>query len=153
MPTARVMWPIVPLSRNLEPEYRPWRVGTGLFVSLGALALIVATVGIYSVLAYTMGQRAHEVGIRIALGARSADVHRLVLTEGLRVVAIGAGIGVVLALASGRLIASLLYSVSSRDPLTLFASVVVLLTAAALAGALPAWRASKVDPVVTLRSS
>ena len=153
MPTARVMWPIVPLARNLESEYRPWRVGTGLFVSLGALALIVATIGIYSVLAYTMSQRMHEMGVRIALGARAADVHRLVLTEGLRVVAVGAGIGVLLALAAGQLVASLLYSVSSRDPLTLVASVGILLAAGAVAGAIPAWRASRVDPVVTLRSN
>ena len=153
MPTWRVMWPIVPLSRHLEPEYRPWRVGTGLFVALGALALVVATIGIYSVLAYTMSQRMHEMGVRIALGAQAADVHRLVLTEGLRVVAIGAAIGVLLALAGGRLIASLLYSVSSRDPLTLVASVAILLTAGAVAGAIPAWRASRVDPVVTLRSN
>jgi predicted permease len=152
MPTARVMWPIVPLARNLEPEYRPWRVGTGLFVALGSLALIVATIGIYSVLAYTMSQRMREMGVRIALGARATDVHRLVLVEGLRVVAIGAAIGVVLALASGNLIASLLYAVSSRDPLTLVVSVGVLLAAGAVAGAIPAWRASRVDPVVALRS-
>ena len=152
MPTARVMWPIVPLAQNLEPEYRPWRVGTGLFVALGSLALIVATIGIYSVLAYTMSQRMREMGVRIALGASAADVHRLVVMEGLRVVAIGAAIGVVLALASGNLISSLLYAVSSRDPLTLVVSVAVLLVAGAVAGAIPAWRASRVDPVVALRS-
>lgn len=152
MPTARVMWPIVPIARNLEPEYRPWRVGTGLFMALGTLALIVATIGIYSVLAYTLSQRTHEMGVRIALGARASDVHRLVLGEGLRVVAIGAAIGVVLALASGRLISSLLYAVSSRDPITLIVSVAVLLAAGAVAGVIPAWRASRVDPVIALRA-
>ena len=152
MPTARVMWPIVPLARNLEPEYRPWRVGTGLFVALGALALIVATIGIYSVLAYTLSQRTHEMGVRIALGARAGDVHRLVLSDGLRTVAIGAGIGIALALAMGRLVASLLFQVSSRDPITLIVSVAILLAAGALAGVIPAWRASRVDPVIALRA-
>lgn len=109
-------------------------------------------IGNYSVLAYTMSQRMREMGVRIALGARAADVQRLVLMEGLRVVAIGAAIGVVLALASGNLISSLLYAVSSRDPLALVVSVGVLLVAGAVAGAIPAWRASRVDPVVALRS-
>lgn len=152
MPTARVMWPIVALARNLAPEYRPWRVGTGLFVALGALALIVATIGIYSVLAYTLSQRTHEMGVRIALGARAGDVHRLVLSDGLKTVVIGAGIGIALALAMGRLVASLLYGVSSHDPTTLIASVVILLAAGALAGVIPAWRASRVDPVIALRA-
>jgi ABC-type antimicrobial peptide transport system permease subunit len=151
MPTARVMW-LTRLSRQVETEFRPWRVGAGLFIALGGLALVVATIGVYSVLAYSLSQRTREMGVRIALGASAADVHRLVLLDGLRTVMIGGVVGIVLSLALGRLIASLLYGVSARDPVTMVASVLVLLVAGALAGLLPAWRASRVDPVVALRS-
>jgi putative ABC transport system permease protein len=146
------MWPAVPIEQRLEPQLRPWRVGTGLFVALGGLALVVATVGIYSVVAYSFSQRAHEMGVRLALGARGHDVRKLVLTEGLRVVAIGVVVGVVMVLALGPLLASLLYDVSSRDPVTIVASAVVLLMAGTLAGLPPAWAASRVDPVVSLRA-
>lgn len=151
MPTARVMW-LSRLSRALEPEIRPWRVGAGLFIALGGLALIVATIGVYSVLAYSLSQRVREMGVRIALGASAADVHRLVLRDGFRTVLIGGVLGIILALVLGRLIASLLYGVSARDPITMLVSVLVLLAAGALAGLLPAWRASRVDPVVALRA-
>jgi predicted permease len=151
MPTARVMW-LSRLSNALASELRPWRVGAGLFIALGLLALTVATIGVYSVLAYALSQRVREMGVRIALGARSGDVHRLVLWDGLRTVLIGSVVGVVLALALGRLVASLLYGVSARDPITMIASVLVLLIAGAMAGLLPAWRASRVDPVVALRA-
>ena len=151
MPTARVMW-LDHLARAIEPEYRPWRVGAGLFIGLGGLALIVATIGVYSVLAYSLSQRVREMGVRIALGARAGDVHRLVLWDGLRTVMIGGALGIVLALALGRLVSSLLYGVSARDPVTMIGSVLVLLIAGALAGLLPAWKASRVDPIVALRA-
>jgi hypothetical protein len=152
MPSARIMQPIVPMEERLEADYRPWNVGAGLFIALGSLALIVATIGVYSVLAYTLSQRTREIGLRIALGATAGDMRRLVVLEGLRPVAIGAAFGVALALALGRLVASLLYGVSSRDPMTLVVSVGVLLVAGVVAGLIPAWRASRVDPVVALRS-
>ena len=145
------MW-LSRLSRQLETEFRSWRVGAGLFVALGGLALIVATIGVYSALAYTLSQRVRELGVRIALGARAGDVHRLVLWDGLRPVMIGGASGIVLALALGRLISSLLYGVSARDPITMISSALVLLIAAAVVGLLPAWRASRVDPVVALRA-
>jgi predicted permease len=151
-PTARIMWPAAPVAQRLEPELRPWRVGAGLFVALGALALLVATIGIYSVIAYSFSQRTHEIGVRMALGARSRDVHALVLGEGLRVVAMGVGAGIVLALVLGRLVASLLFGVSSYDPLSLVASAGLLTAAGALAALLPAVKAARVDPVVSLRS-
>jgi predicted permease len=151
MPTARVMW-LARLSHALESELRPWRVGAGLFIALGVLALMVATIGVYSVLAYSLSQRVREMGVRIALGAGAGEVHRLVLWDGLRTVMVGAAVGLVLALALGRLVASLLYGVSARDPITMAVSVLVLLGAGAVAGLLPAWRASRVDPVVALRA-
>ena len=151
-PAARIMWPPAPIARRLEPELRPWRVGAGLFVALGALALFVATIGIYSVIAYSLSQRTHEIGVRMALGARSSDIRGLVLADALRVVAIGAALGSVLAVGLGQLVASLLYGVSSRDPIIITGSAAVLFVAGTMAGLIPASRASRVDPVVSLKA-
>jgi predicted permease len=140
------------LDERLDPQYRPWRLGATLFSAFGALALIVAVVGIYSTVSYGVNQRLHEFGVRVALGARVGDVIRLVVGQGVRTVAIGVAIGVLLSLAAGKLIASLLYGVSPRDPLALAVVVVVLLATGALAALMPAWRASRVDPVGALRA-
>jgi ABC-type lipoprotein release transport system permease subunit len=140
------------LSEMLEPEYRPWRVGAALFTSFGALALIVAIVGIYSTVSYGVTQRMHEFGVRIALGARVADVLRLVLGDGLRVVSLGVAIGVALALVSGRLIAALLYGIEPSNPIVIAVVSIVLLLAAAIATVVPALRAGRADPITALRS-
>ncbi|MFL5614881.1 MAG: ADOP family duplicated permease [Gemmatimonadaceae bacterium] len=139
-------------SEVLEPEYRPWRVGAALFTSFGALALFVAIVGIYSTVSYGVTQRMHEFGVRIALGARVADVLRLVLGDGLRVVSLGVAIGVALALASGRLIAALLYGIEPTNLIVIAVVSVVLLLAAAIATVVPALRAGRADPITALRS-
>ena len=94
---------IVRLNDYLDPQYRPWRLGATLFSVFGILALVVAVIGIYSTTSYGVEQRVHEFGIRIALGARMADVMRLVLVGGLRVVATGVLLGIALAIAAGRL--------------------------------------------------
>jgi ABC-type antimicrobial peptide transport system permease subunit len=136
----------------VDPEIRPWRLGATMFTLFGALALVLAAVGLFSVISYNVSQRTHELGVRIALGAGSGDVLRLVIREGLQITVIGTAIGVIVALMTGRFLAPLLYSVSAKDPLT-FAIVIVTLLAAALgATVMPALRASRVDPNVALRS-
>lgn len=124
----------------------------GTFVGVfGLLALVLAAVGIYGVVAYVTRQRTHEFGIRIALGARPGDVLGLVLNQGLRVTLLGVGIGVGLAALLTRFIVSLIFTVSPRDP-WVFAGVSLMLCAVALAACyLPARRAAKVDPLVALR--
>jgi ABC-type antimicrobial peptide transport system permease subunit len=116
-----------------------------------ALALLLASVGIYGVLSYLVGQRIPEIGIRLALGAQRDDVLRLILGEGLRMAFLGVAIGLAGALALSRLLADLLFGISAADPVT-FAGVAVLLTAIAIAACyIPARRAMRVDPIVALR--
>jgi predicted permease len=140
-----------PSTRMLEPQLRPWKLGASLFTAMGVLALVLASIGVYSVIAYSVGQRASEMGIRIALGAQFADITRLVLGQGLRTVAIGITLGVAMSLAAGKLVASLLYGISARDPAIMAFAVLLLSVIGLAASAIPAWRAARVNPVTTLR--
>ena len=136
----------------IGPQERSWQSGATMFVVFSSLALVLAAIGLYSVIAFDVAQRTHELGVRIALGAQVADVLRLIVGAGVRFAAVGIVAGLGIALATGRLVAPLLFGVSARDPLILGGVGVLLLGVAALASAIPAWRATRVDPNVALRA-
>jgi predicted permease len=143
---------VQPLQDNVDWQVRPWRLGATMFVAFGALALLVAAFGLYSLIAYLVAQRTHEFGIRIALGARAADIARLVVGRGVGAAAVGIAIGVGVALALGRLVEPLLFETSPRDAVVFLAVTATLLTFALLASLVPARRALRVDPVTALRA-
>jgi predicted permease len=147
LPYARV----TTLSDLVAPSIRPWRLGSTMFGAFAVLALMLASVGLYGVLAYTVAQRTHEVGIRVALGALRRDVLRMVVLQGVKVAVLGTAVGAVIALLAGRVLRSLLYGVTAHDPLVLLLAVVTPVLVAALASYLPARRATRVDPMVALR--
>ncbi len=127
------------------------RLNMLLFALLGGLALALATVGVYGVVAYSVTQRTHEIGVRMAIGAKPADVVRMVLSEGGRLAAAGVAVGSVGAFAGARLIRGLLFEVSATDPFTFAGVAVGLLGVALLASYIPARRATHVDPMIALR--
>jgi ABC-type antimicrobial peptide transport system permease subunit len=135
----------------LQATLMPTRLGASLLGSFGALALLLAAVGLYGVVAYAVSLRTRELGVRMALGARRSDVLGMVLFGGMRRAALGVGFGVLAAAAATRLLSALLYGVSSFDFVAFGSAAGVLLLVALLANALPAWRASRVDPMVALR--
>jgi putative ABC transport system permease protein len=128
------------------------RFSTVLFSALAGLALALAAVGLYGVLAFSVAQRGFEMGVRLALGARPIDVLALVTRQGMRLVAGGLALGLVLAIASGRVMASLLYGVRPTDPVTHLGAGVLLVAVGAVACYVPARRASRADPTTALRA-
>jgi len=139
------------VTQHLAFALWPSWMGAILLGSLGLLALVLASVGVYGVMAYSVSQRTRELGIRMALGAQGSEVLRLVLRQGMLLAAIGLIIGLIAAFSSTRLASTLLYGVNPSDPL-IFSGVTVLLAAAAFAACyFPARRALKIDPVIALR--
>jgi ABC-type antimicrobial peptide transport system permease subunit len=139
-------------AESISYQLRPWRLSATIFAMAGLLALLVASIGVYSVISYTFSQRTHEIGVRIALGARGTRVARLVVGEGVRIVGVGVCAGAVIALALGKVVASALYGTTSRDPVVLIGSALTLAVVAVIACLVPAWRAMRVDPIQALRS-
>jgi predicted permease len=129
----------------------PRRFQMLLVLLFAVSALMLASLGVYGVVSYTVAQRTNEIGIRVALGARSVDVYRMVLRQGLTPVLLGLTAGVAGALALGRLLRSLLFEVSPADPFTIGTVVVALMAVAAFACTVPALRATHVDPITALR--
>ncbi|MGB7684016.1 MAG: FtsX-like permease family protein, partial [Candidatus Acidiferrales bacterium] len=127
------------------------RTAASIASILGALGMILAGLGIYGVLSYTVTQRFREIGVRIALGAQRKDVLRLIVGEGLRLAVIGAAGGAGVAFAITRGMSSLLFGVSATDPVTFLAVIALVTLAAMLAAYIPARRAMRVDPMVALR--
>jgi hypothetical protein len=135
-----------------QGETRAWRLGATMFTLFGALALALAAIGLYSVISYSVAQRTHELGVRVALGAQMHDLVRLVLGEGMRLAASGVVLGGLIAFATSRWMAPLLFHESPHDPWVYGGVALVLVAVAALASFLPARRAGTVDPLVALRS-
>jgi len=127
------------------------RIFAILSVFFGGLALLLAGIGLYGLMAYNVTRRTQEIGVRIALGAARREVLSMVLRETLGLTSIGIALGLVFALATSQLIANMLYGVPAQDPVTLVAVSVVLTAVAAVAGWIPARRAMLVDPMVALR--
>ena len=129
-----------------QPRFRTWLIGI-----FAGLALMLAAVGIYGVMSYSVTQRTSEIGIRITLGAQPLDVFRIVLGEGLRFALIGVAVGVAGGLVLTRLLSTFLYGVSATDPLTFFGVAILLIAVSVAACFFPARRATRVDPIVALR--
>jgi ABC-type antimicrobial peptide transport system permease subunit len=146
-----VPYDLMTLRERLSATVAPRRAILTLLAAFAGLAVILAAVGIYGVMSFTVSQRTREIGVRMSLGARAWDVTLIVLREGMRLVAAGLIIGLVIALLATRSLASLLYEIGSADPPTLAVVSLLLAAVGCLACWLPARRAAKVDPMEALR--
>ncbi|MGC2529288.1 MAG: ABC transporter permease [Candidatus Acidiferrum sp.] len=148
---SSVIYEVRPMEDVVASSIATQRLAMMLLSVFSMLALALSAIGIYGVISYLAGQRTHEIGVRMALGASSADVLKMVLGEGMRITLVGVGIGIVAALGLTRLIAKIIYGVGAADPIT-FGLVAVLLTGVALLACyIPARRAMRVDPIIALR--
>jgi putative ABC transport system permease protein len=140
------------LQEVVDDQFRSWRLGAMLFLAFGGLALIVAAVGLYGVIAYDVAERTHELGVRVALGASNGDIVRMIVGQGLTFAAAGTGLGLAIAAFAASWLQPLLYKESARDPVTYAAVGSVMLLVAVAASAVPAFRASRANPCAALRS-
>lgn len=141
-----------PMRQLIDPLLRPWRLGATIFGMGGVLALLVAALGLYSVMSYSVAQRSHEVGVRLALGATTRSIVGLIVRQSMTMAAAGLVAGVAITLWAGRYLERLLFNTSARDPMVILTTVLVLLAAAGAASLLPAMRARRVDPIQALRA-
>jgi putative ABC transport system permease protein len=140
------------LGEVLNPQIRPWRLGASVFTGFGILAVILAIIGLWSSVAYAVSQRTQEFAVRMTLGAHRSSLVALMLREGVRDALIAMTAGLILAAIGSRYITDLLYGVSSRDPLVFITVAAAIFTLATIASLLPAWRVSRIDPAVALRT-
>ena len=147
---ARI-YALEPLSSHMERSYWAVRWESLILVLFGMLALVLAAVGLYGVMAFHVTQRTQEIGLRMALGARSSSVHQLILREGMKITLLGVGFGIIACLGLTRLLARFLSGLNPTDPLTFAATALLWISVALLACYLPARRAANVDPMVALR--
>ncbi len=148
----QIIWRVQTLEQLLGTSVAPRRFNMMLLGIFAGVALVLAAVGLYGVMSYSVSWRTHEIGIRMALGAKRADVLRMVVRQGMMMTLIGVAIGLAGAFALSRVIVGLLYGVSARDPLTFAGVSIVLLIVALLACLIPARRATRVDPIIALRT-
>jgi predicted permease len=139
------------LDRDLSRAVAPQRFQATLVGGFAALGLLLSAIGVYGILAHFVGQQTREIGVRMAMGARTGDVLRMVLADGLALVAVGGALGLALSLALARFLRGLLVGVGAYDPGAFAAAAGVLVVVALLACSVPAWRAARVDPTVALR--
>jgi ABC-type antimicrobial peptide transport system permease subunit len=143
---------VIPLDQILGQERRAFALGATMFTVFGGLALLLAAVGLYSVISYGVLQRRHELGVRVALGARVGDILGMVVGEGMRLATVAVALGLLVAWAAGRWMAPLLFETSPHDVPIFGGVAVVLLLIALVASVIPARRAAQVDPNVALRA-
>ena len=141
-----------PLENLYESELRPWRMGAGMLGAFASLALFLVAVGLFATLSFAVNQRTHEIGVRMALGARAGQVIALIMRQGLVLAGIGAAIGGMVALAGGRLVQEMLFNTSVRDAGVFALTLLVLGSVAVAATVLPALRASRISPTRALRA-
>jgi predicted permease len=142
---------VQPLEEVVAGSIANFRATIRVFISFAAAAILLAAIGIYGLVSYWVTQRTYEIGLRVAIGATRGRIVSMVLAQGLRVALYGIAAGVIAALAATRFLASLLYGVGATDPFTFAAVTALVLGVAIAATALPAWRASRIDPIVSLR--
>jgi predicted permease len=150
-PTSRYAT-VTTVQDAIDPQTKQWRVGATVFGLAGLLALLVAAMGIYSVMSYLVADRTHEIGVRLALGARRSDVTRLILQTSVGMAVAGAAGGCLLALLSSSRVADLLFETSPRDPLVYGAAAAVIVLGALVAGIVPSVRANRISPLEALRA-
>ena len=150
-PAVKV-WAALPMIDFIQAAYFAQRIASGLLLCLGLTALLLASIGIYGVMAFAVNQRTQELGIRMALGAQRSDVHRMVIGQGMRLAVFGVGVGLVGALALTHLLSGFLFGVRPFDPATFLSVSVILLGVAWVACYFPARSATRVDPLVALRA-
>jgi ABC-type antimicrobial peptide transport system permease subunit len=147
------VWDVRPLKDHIRyGKMRLYDVGTGLIGGFGLIALILAAVGLYGVMAFLVNQRTHEIGIRMALGASQGSVLKSVVISGMKKTLLGLAIGVPLAILATKSVQYLLVGVSLKDPMVLTIAALFLSAITLVAALIPGWRATRVDPLIALRS-